>query len=308
MHSFFYKSAYLISLFVNIIIFIVGGKAVIDGAITIGSYTIIVTYFSFIMSALKYFFGLGGQTQATLVSLDRLNEITDRKVLQEGEIYDDEIKEIRLENISFSYDSEPIFHNYSQVFSRGKVYAVTGENGKGKSTLLKLLSGLYTEEMQGEIYINSKAIGEYNMKKMRGETISFCEQDSVLLSGDLYDNLFIHETGQVDESKYLELRKILNLESILPPCLDSLKEFFINEKSSNLSGGERQKLALMRSLFPSAQLFLLDEPTASLDMATKHRLMEYIDKIKQHSIIVMVTHEAELTKKADIFISLDKIQ
>lgn len=294
----------IIMTFAQISLFLFGGIQVINGKLTIGQFTIISTYFSMILSAVRYFFGLGKSIQEMQVSLGRLLEIMDLKEEIYGKKTMKHIKMIKVMSLNFSYNKKSILHEFSYQFSYGNIYAILGENGSGKSTLLNILTGICWLPA-ANIYFDDVRMGECDLNKIRYENMGILEQEPVLLQESIKNNLFLGSISRKEEKRIKELSWILGLDDFfekLPNGMDTL----INEKSMNLSGGEKQKLSLLRVLLKESDVLILDEPTSAMDIESKERFYNYLYTIKAEKIIIIVTHDNQISDKADYLINLSK--
>ncbi len=155
-----------------------------------------------------------------------------------------------------------------------------------------------TDEFLGEVFYNGKRISLLDMREVRRRYIGISEQEPMLLPDTLRYNITLDEQAELDEERFYELCSCLGLEEFidsLPNGLDTV----INEKSSNLSGGEKQKIALLRTLMKSPDVLILDEPTSALDRASRKRLREYLKSLAKEKIIIISTHDKEFIEFCD---------
>lgn len=193
---------------------------------------------------------------------------------------------IEFKDITFRYDRALIFDNTSLTIEKGDLIVMTGISGIGKSTLTKLLLGVFTLE-NGEIYLKmkdgSKITVDCNLRKL----FSYVPQGNFLLSGSIRENiLFINETATEDE-----IRKAIDFACAdfiyeLPEGLDTV----IGEKGMGLSEGQVQRIAIARAFLSGAPVILLDEATSALDEATELRLLENIRNLSDKTCI-LISHK-----------------
>ena len=282
----------------NIIVFAVGGAAVVKRNISIGQFTILLSYFSMSIGATQYFFTLGESIQENKVSCDRLQEIFDVVVQTNGSEIINDIEEIKCRTLSFGYDSNDLISNFEFQFKKGNVYAIAGENGTGKSTLLNLILGIYADEYSGSIEYNGVCISKLNMQYIRDNMVGVSEQEPMLLPETLKFNITLDDLQTIDYNEFMKICSVLNLDTFfasLPEGLDTT----INEKSSNISGGEKQKLSILRALLKKPYLLVLDEPTSALDKLSKQNLCNYLKEISVNMITIISTHDKELLDICD---------
>ena len=289
----------------NIIVFAVGGAAVVRRIISIGEFTILLSYFAMSIGATQYFFTLGENIQENKVSCDRLQEIFDVKVQTMGSETIDGIDTVTCSNLTFSYDDSELLRDVTLRLEKGHIYAFTGENGAGKSTLINLLLGIYIDEYEGSIEYNDVSISNLNMQKIRSQYIGVSEQEPMLLPETLRFNLSLDDQKNIDKSEFMKLCSMLNLDSFLMSLPDGL-DTIISEKSSNLSGGEKQKISIIRALLKKPSLLVLDEPTSALDKTSRKAFCKFLGEIKDNTIIMISTHDKELLEICDQILHIEK--
>lgn len=151
-------------------IFILGGNAVINNSITIGFFTVLLSYLKMMMGSTRYFFNLGKSYQDTKVSYERIQEIMNESIPIEGNENIDCLNSISLENLQFKYRDKNVI-DISVSFEKGKIYCISGENGSGKTTLCELLLGLHNGEYLGKIMINDIELNQLNLFNYRTKTL-----------------------------------------------------------------------------------------------------------------------------------------
>lgn len=189
---------------------------------------------------------------------------------------------IKIENLNMNFH-RPLFIDARIEITEPGVYAIIGESGIGKSTLLNIIYGL-EYKYNGEYYFNGERVNKHTMNKYYGNTISLVHQKEQLIRRlTALDNLLL-------SSK--DLDKINNLTQLL-----NIGDEILNKKVKDLSGGEKQRIAILRSVLDDPKVLLLDEPTSALDRVNKALLLEMLNKLAELSIIVIiVTHDFYLKK------------
>ncbi len=193
---------------------------------------------------------------------------------------------IEFENITFKYDRDIILDDTSFTFNKGDFVAIMGISGIGKSTLLKLLLGVY-QPQQGSIKINidgKPRLADKNTRKL----FSYVPQGNMLISGTIRENLmFINENATEDEiQKAVDISCSREFIDELPDGLDTV----IGEKGLGLSEGQVQRLAIARSLLSPSPIILLDEATSALDEATEKQFLSNLRELRDASCII-VSHK-----------------
>ena len=200
------------------------------------------------------------------------------------------------------YMLKVILQNLNCFFKKGNIYGIVGENGKGKSTLLKIILGIYP--VDGEILINDKKQSSISMKNARKNLIGITEQEPILLSDSLKYNIFLDKNTSQSMSEAEILMNGFGLNKYVSD-INSGKDVSVNDSNSNLSGGEKQKIAIIRQLMQCPDVMLFDEPTSALDKESRVFFIEYLKKIKKNHIIVIVSHDNNLINQCDFTIDLN---
>lgn len=310
-----------ISTFAQIALFVVGGIQVLTGNFTIGMFTVFTSYFKMMLGASKYFFGLGASYLQTLASYDRIGEIFMQKAESQGYRVLEGIGGIELRDVGFSYavqgKNEPqesiakfnqvgikrVISNYNAKFTTGRIYAISGVNGTGKSTLISLIAGMYVDEFSGTITYNGIDIRSIDMVKTRKDFLGYADQESVLISDSIGYNLEFDYVGASEEKEHA-LRgcmEILNMEDFIT---ERTLGFEINDKNTNMSVGERQKISVLKVLYKNPLVMIFDEPTSALDTDTTYKFIEHLKKIKRDRIIIIITHDEYIKGQCDEVVEL----
>lgn len=287
----------------NVLVFFIGGTAVIRGELTIGTFTILMSYITMSMTATHYFFQLGKEVQENLVAKDRLQEIFDLKPQTTGPQTLGELDTIQCQNLTFGYREEPVLRDLSLRLEKGKIYSLVGENGAGKSTLIQTILGIFVDEYQGEITYNGIPVEQLDMPQIREKLVGVSEQEPDLLPETLRFNLTLDDEKEISQQDFHAITTMLGMEEMLshlPQGLDTP----IVEGTANLSGGEKQKVSLVRALLKHPQLLILDEPTSALDKQSRENLCRFLQENKEDKIVILSTHDQALLDISDEIIPI----
>ena len=279
----------------------IGGYKVTTGALSIGLFSVINTYFNMMISSVSYFVGIAGSYQDTKISFQRIQKILQTPDEDKGDLLPESIHQVEVKDFSLQYGSHVILNHCNVTFRAGCIYGLRGPNGTGKTTLLNALVGLFSGEVSGHIYYDGISTDQLDMPALRRKKISYIEQAPVLLNMSVRDYLHfgIEQNHAVSENQE-HLLKVWDIDYLLD------KE--MNENGSNFSGGEKQKLALVRALSKESSLILLDEPTSALDKPSVAKLIDLLQSIKSNTIIIVVSHDLDMLEHCDEVINLSSIQ
>lgn len=220
-----------------------------------------------------------------------------------------QLETIEFRNVKFKYPNTDkyILNGFSYKFERGVSYALIGINGAGKTTLMKLLIGLY-DEYSGEILLNGKNIKEYNVESYK-KLFSVVFQDFAKYSLSIEENIVIGDwknKKNVTESDIEKIAHTVGLDKYLEQDKDGLKTKLgkIYENGLDISGGQWQRIALARALFRDGQLYILDEPTSSLDPISESNLYKEFKNLSVGKTMILVSHRLGSTSIADTILVL----
>ena len=213
---------------------------------------------------------------------------------------------IEMKNIYKSFGKDhnerKIFENFSFTISKGDMVAIMGKSGSGKTTLLNIIGGLESID-KGTYLFNGKDVSKFNEKELlqfRRKNISFVFQNFALINEySVMDNILLplkYRYGNIDKEKLASARELLDKLDIAYVC---------DQKIDNLSGGEKQRIAIARSLISNTNVILADEPTGALDEKSGYMIMELFKQMKNiGKTIIIVTHDIDVAKKCDYIINI----
>ena len=270
-----------------------GAYGILFKAMTYGTVTAIIQLVNQVQSPSgimpKYY-----NTIASAERLMELDDLPDEEEINKNEIDKDAVyralKSIEFENITFSFDRNFILDNTSLSINKGDFVAIMGISGIGKSTLLKLLLGVFNVN-SGSIYLNtdnSKIFIDKNTRKL----FSYVPQGNMLISGTIKDNItFINPSATDDEiAKAIEISCAKQFIDELPLGIETV----IGEKGMGLSEGQIQRLAIARSLLANSPVLLLDEATSALDEQTEKQFLTNLKTLDNITCLIVSHKKAAL--------------
>ena len=300
----FTLSTSIISLLSQGILFIVGAYEIARGYLIPGYLISIVTYYSTLTTTAKYFLDWGKSYQDARVCQDRLDAIWSKPPENNGLERVRSINSLCCSNITFGYDNEKneVLNDFSALFAAGYIYAITGQNGCGKSTVVKLLLGLYPTDYSGTIQYNGINLQDIDLYDLRAHSVGITEQEPTIIEDSIINNLTLL-CDDPDMSLLDFYIDALGLRDFIKQLPDGL-ETKLTEQNQNLSGGEKQKIAIIRLLLKNPDVLIFDEPTSALDSASKTQFIDILMGIKHNHIIILITHDQSIADVCDYVIPL----
>lgn len=280
-----------------------GAGQIAGGVITYGTLTAFLQLVSQLRAPLQNVSGIMPQYYSALASAERLmeteegeNDLPPAKADRLLEI-SQSFSGIEVKNITFAYKDEVILKNCNFTAQKGKITAITGESGSGKSTIFKVILGLY-DPQEGEITVN----GDIPLDTSLRGLFAYVPQGNMVLSGTIRENITLcHESvGEEDLIKAAKSADIYDLISSMPDGFDTV----ISERGGGLSEGQIQRIAIARALLTDAPVLLLDEATSALDEATETTVLKNIKEMNGKTVL-FVTHRNTSLKVCDKIIHVE---
>ncbi len=227
--------------------------------------------------------------------VEKIKALRNEKI-QRGKRADLRSFDIKGNKVSFSYlDDKKVIDNISFKALQGKTTALVGPSGCGKSTLIKLVARLYDYD-SGKITIDGKEIKNIDTKDLF-KHISMVFQDVTLFNGSVMENIRLGRSSASDE-EVLEAARLANCDDFVKE-LPRGYETEIGENGSNLSGGERQRISIARAFLKDAEIILLDEIAASLDVENEKYIQESLNKLTKNKTVIIISHRMKSIENVD---------
>lgn len=278
----------------------------IEGTITIGMFLSIFKAIFGLMYSMSWQLSMHMDDMAKRIEYlkdlgDFMELGTDEEAVSAPSMKTTQIEEIRFENVSFCYPGtdKQILCGLSLTMKPGMHYAFVGANGAGKTTITKLLTGLY-KEYSGNIYINGRELREYSHQQIVG-FFSVLYQDFAKYQITVKDNVYLGNISELDEERINEALELVGLSSSVEAMPDGMDTPLgkIERDGIDISGGQWQRLAMARAIYNPAPFKILDEPTASLDPISESRLYEEFERISQGNTTLLISHRLGSCMLAD---------
>ena len=286
------------------VLYIIGAYMISINQMSLGSLIAFITYSSFVfepITIISYLLTQFSSIKPALERFDKFMKIESEIDTSHSEVIHPEFDfgDIQLNNVTLKYQNETALDNVSFRINKGERVAIIGSNGSGKSSLINLLLRFY-EPISGEILLNGSNINTYTFSSYR-TLWSVMTQDFYLFNDSIYNNINITKsTNEEIINDSCKKSGVYDFSSSLPDKLDHI----IGYNGSQLSGGERQKVGLARTIAKKSRLLVLDEATLSFDSISEQLFNDEILSFDYDSII-LITHRLEILQKMDKIIHLE---
>lgn len=283
----------------------IGGYQYINDALSIGELTTFILYSGLLLEPIQRLNGLNNLLSAAKASGDRVFEILDHPILiqspPDAKPFPKGPISVRYENVSFSYVSRAkIIDNLNLELPTGKVTALVGHTGAGKSTIANLLLRYY-DVSEGSVRVNGLDVRDLDLNSLR-QSIGIVAQDPFLFDGSIRDNLKLAKEDASEAALWQALAGA-HIEDFVKQLPDQL-ETTIGERGIRLSMGEKQRLTIARVLLKNPRVVILDEATSSVDTATERKIQEALDTLMANRTVLVIAHRLSTVRKADQIVVL----
>lgn len=291
----------------NLVVFYVGGKAVMSGELSLGT---VVAFFAYLNMLFWPLFALGWVVslyQRGTASLDRINQIlhaeSEVKFGEKG-LYTGPVRgKIEFRDLTFGYDkSHPILKHITLTIESGETIGIVGPTASGKTTLVSLLSRLYQAE-RGQIFVDGVDINDWDLDALR-KGIGFAAQEPFLFSDTIAFNIRFGNESATDEQIASNAHAAAISKDIetFPNRYDTI----IGERGITLSGGQRQRTAIARATLINPAILILDDATSAVDTETEDQINHRIKELAEHRTAIIISHRISSVKDADRIIYLEE--
>ena len=286
-------------------IWLVAGMAESDPSV-VGSVASFVNYLSQIIFTIVMVGFLGNSVTRAMISLRRIREILDTEPAMTFKNVEDEDLEgsLSFENVTFTYpnDEEPILKDVSFDIAAGEMVGVVGATGAGKSTLAQLIPRLF-DPQQGSIKIGGKDIRTVSEGTLR-KTVSIVLQRAILFSGTIADNLR-QGKGDATVSEMERAARIAQASEFISR-MDLAFESPVEERGTNFSGGQKQRMSIARGIVSNPKILIFDDSTSALDAKSERLVQEALNKDLKGTTTIIIAQKISSVVHADKILVLDQ--
>ena len=293
----------------NIIITVLAATAVIHGQMTLGMMLAVQYIIGQLNAPVEQLMNFLYSLQDVKISLERINEIHEMENEENNKealnAFHDRDKSLSFKNADFKYDP----HNPNKTLDginitipEGKVTAIVGTSGSGKTTMIKLLLGYYPL-LAGEITIGSTDLQKYNLKWWR-KHCGVVMQDGVIFSESIARNIAVDD-GEIDKERLLQAARIACIDNYIQ-TLPLKYNTLIGQDGIGLSQGQKQRILIARAVYKNPDYIFLDEATNALDANNERAIVENLMEFYKGKTVVIVAHRLSTVKNADQLIVIER--
>jgi len=273
----------------------VGALQVIDGEITVGTFFAFVTALFMLYDPIRVLSNIHNQLQDAVAATERMNELFEsRPKIVSGDLILGDVQRVVFHEASLLYDEKKALRNISLETKKGRVYALVGDSGAGKSSFVNLLVRFY-DVNSGSVTINEQPIAAYTLESLH-QKIAYVTQRIYIFQDTILAN--VAYGGQIDEERAIGALKRAYAWDFVEEMEEGIYTV-LDEFGVNLSGGQRQRIALARALYKSPEILILDEATSALDNKSEKAIQKALEAVKNEMITFVVAHRLSTVEKAD---------
>lgn len=273
------------------------------GNMTVGLLVLVIGYIDRIESENTEFFERINKICNSSVRIDRLYNVmyyNNKNILEFGNNATDDIfGNVTFTNVSFTYENNLVLDDVSFDIDSNSLTAIVGKSGSGKSTIFRLLLRLYKLD-KGNIYIDGTSIYDYS-KEVYSSNVSIATQKPFIFNMSIRENLNLVNSNKEKQIEACKRVGIHDFIMSLPKGYNTL----LKEDATDISGGQKQLIALARTLLSKSEILLFDEVTASLDPNTAKQVIKVLKDLKKDHTVIIITHKPKLMKIADKILVID---
>ncbi|MDA7741870.1 ABC transporter ATP-binding protein/permease [Candidatus Pelagibacter bacterium] len=277
-----------------------------SGDIDIGGFVVINAYMLQLYQPLNWLGSVYREIRQSLTDMENmfnLLEISPPKDESLKVLTASNDTEIKFDKVSFDYDvRRTIINKVSFTVPNGKKVAIVGPTGAGKSTISRLLFKFY-DPKEGNIYINSTNINNISQNSLR-KIIGVVPQDTVLFNDSIYYNI-AYGNASSSKEEVIKAAKNADIHNFINSLPDGYKTI-VGERGLKLSGGEKQRVAIARTILKNPKIFFFDEATSALDTSTEKEIQKNLENISAGKTTLIIAHRLSTAANADNIIVLDK--
>jgi ABC-type transport system involved in Fe-S cluster assembly fused permease/ATPase subunit len=288
------------------IMLVMSAYGIKNGDIDVGGFVVINAYMFQLYQPLNWLGSVYREIRQALTDMENMFSLLEVSITSKDNLRDmpqSNDANIRFDKVSFDYDvRRTIIKDISFTVPNGKKVAIVGPTGAGKSTISRLLFKFY-DPKGGGIYINNININEISQESLR-QIIGVVPQDAVLFNDTIYYNIAYGNT-EANKEKVMSAAQNADIHDFISALPDGY-ETIVGERGLKLSGGEKQRVAIARTILKNPKIFFFDEATSALDSSTEKEIQKNLENISKDKTTLIIAHRLSTAANADNIIVLDK--
>jgi len=277
-----------------------------SGDINVGGFVVINAYMLQLYQPLNWLGSVYREIRQSLTDMENMFSLLEIAPTTKENLHNmpqNDVTEIRFDKVSFDYDiRRTIIKNVSFTVPNGKKVAIVGPTGAGKSTISRLLFKFY-DPKEGNIYINNTNINKISQKSLR-KIIGVVPQDTVLFNDTIYYNISYGNTD-ANKEEVISAAQNADIHDFIVTLPDGY-ETIVGERGLKLSGGEKQRVAIARTILKNPKIFFFDEATSALDTSTEKEIQKNLENVSKDKTTLIIAHRLSTAANADNIIVLDQ--
>ena len=288
----------------ELIVLIAAGYFTYLGKINVGDFAAYLLYIKMFLQPIRKLINFNEMFQNGMSGFERYEEIMNEeneKEIPNAKDLKDVKGKITIKDVTFRYDNkESILGNFNLDIEAGKMVALVGPSGGGKTTICNLIPRFYDYE-SGQIFIDDVDISTVTLKSLR-ENIGIVQQDVFLFTGTIKENIMYGNPNATDE-EVIEAAKNACLHDFIMGLEDGY-DTFIGERGVKLSGGQKQRISIARVFLKNPAILILDEATSALDNVTEYEIQKALEELSKDRTTLVVAHRLSTVKNSDEIVVL----
>lgn len=288
----------------ELIVLIAAGYFTYLGKINVGDFAAYLLYIKMFLQPIRKLINFNEMFQNGMSGFERYEEIMNEeneKEIPNAKDLKDVKGKITIKDVTFRYDNkESILENFNLDIEAGKMVALVGPSGGGKTTICNLIPRFYDYE-SGQIFIDNVDISTVTLKSLR-ENIGIVQQDVFLFTGTIKENIMYGNPNATDE-EVIEAAKNACLHDFIMGLEDGY-DTFIGERGVKLSGGQKQRISIARVFLKNPAILILDEATSALDNVTEYEIQKALEELSKDRTTLVVAHRLSTVKNSDEIVVL----
>ena len=294
--------AEFLSILVVCVVLYIGGRIVLGGESDLQpqSFIVFMVIFSQIIPPARSFAMAFFNIQKGMASVERVHKILDayNEIVEttNPQVLNNFKESLTFNKVSFGYESQLVLKNVSFVLPKGKVLALVGASGAGKSTIADLIPRFY-DVNQGSVLLDGIDIREYRLEDLR-KLMGIVSQEAILFNDTVFNNIAFGIEREVSQKEVVHAAKVANAHDFIMKLSNGYNTL-VGDRGSKLSGGERQRLTIARAVLKNPPILILDEATSSLDAASEKLVQDALFKLMQNRTSIVIAHRLSTIQFAD---------